>query len=65
MKHILSTFTIGALLLSCGGSKSTVNDLATANPISTSINLSSVVEDRAPVIINPGRFVTETVTYRL
>ncbi|WP_028871283.1 peptidase M61 [Psychroserpens burtonensis] len=65
MKHILSTFTFGALLLSCGGSKSTVNDLATANPISTSINLSSVVEDRAPVIINPGRFITETVTYRL
>ncbi|WP_040278570.1 M61 family metallopeptidase [Psychroserpens damuponensis] len=65
MKHILSTFALGALLFSCGGSKSTVNDLATANPISTAIHLSSVKDDKAPVTINPGRFVEETVTYRL
>jgi predicted metalloprotease with PDZ domain len=65
MKHILSTLALGALLISCGGSKSTVNDLASANPIATAINLSLVKEDKAPVTINPGRFVTETVTYRL
>nr|WP_321223868.1 peptidase M61 [uncultured Psychroserpens sp.] len=65
MKHILSTVALGALLFSCGGSKSTVNDLATANPISTAINLSSVKDDKAPVVINPGRFIEETVTYRL
>ncbi|MEM5566239.1 peptidase M61 [Psychroserpens sp. AS72] len=65
MKYILSTFALGALLISCGGSKSTVNDLATANPITTSINLSSIQDDRAPVIINPGRFTVETVTYRM
>nr|WP_321243212.1 peptidase M61 [uncultured Psychroserpens sp.] len=65
MKYILSTFALGALLISCGGSKTTVDDLATVNPISTSINLSSIKEDKAPVTINPGRFVEETVTYRL
>ncbi len=51
--------------MACGGSKSTVNDLATANPISTSINLSAVTNDKAPVVINPGRFTEEKVTFRL
>ena len=65
MKHIFSTLALGALLFSCGGSKPTVNDLATANPITTSINLSKVTNDKAPVTINPGRFTVETVTYRM
>ncbi|MDG5491918.1 peptidase M61 [Psychroserpens sp. SPM9] len=65
MKRILSTFALSALLVACGSSKPTVNDLATANPISTSINLSAVTDDKAPVTINPGRFTQETVTYRL
>ncbi|SDS44750.1 Predicted metalloprotease, contains C-terminal PDZ domain [Formosa sp. Hel1_31_208] len=65
MKRILTTFAISALLVACGASKSTVNDLATANPIETSINLSAIIDDKAPVTINPGRFTEETVTYRL
>ncbi|WP_298896147.1 peptidase M61 [uncultured Psychroserpens sp.] len=65
MKKILSIFATSALLVACGSSKSSVNDLATANPISTSINLSAVTDDKAPVIINPGRFTEEVVTYRL
>ena len=65
MKKILSIFATSALLVACGSSKSSVNDLATANPISTSINLSGVIDDKAPVIINPGRFTEDVVTYRL
>lgn len=52
------------LLASCSSTKN-LNDLATVLPIETSINLSAVTDDKAPVTINPGRFTVETVTYRL
>lgn len=55
------------LLVACGSSNKTAtsNDLATDNAIETSIDLTQVTDDKAPVTINPGRFTTETVTYRL
>jgi predicted metalloprotease with PDZ domain len=53
------------LLASCSSTKRTTNDLATSLPIETSIDLSKIDNDRAPVTINPGRFTVETVTYRL
>lgn len=56
---------VGILLASCGSTKNTKNDLATSLPIATSINLTGIDNDKAPVIINPGRFTVETVTYRL
>ncbi|ULC60654.1 peptidase M61 [Flaviramulus sp. BrNp1-15] len=56
---------VSILFASCGSTKSTSNDLATSLPIETSINLSQVADDKAPVVINPGRFTVETVTYRL
>jgi predicted metalloprotease with PDZ domain len=56
---------VGVVLVSCGTTKNVSNDLATSLPIETSINLSNIVHDKAPVTINPGRFTTETVTYRL
>ncbi|MEP3837171.1 MAG: peptidase M61 [Algibacter sp.] len=55
----------GAVLVGCGSTKNVSNDLATSLPIETSINLSSIIDDKAPVTINPGRFTTQTVTYRL
>ncbi|MGA1227426.1 MAG: peptidase M61 [Tamlana sp.] len=58
-------FGISLLLTSCGTTKTNTNDLATALPIETAINLSQVANDKAPVTINPGRFTVETVTYRL
>ncbi len=64
IKRISTIFAISAILTACGP-KTTVDDLATSNPISTSINLSEVTDDKAPVVINPGRFTEETVTYRL
>ncbi|WP_298498454.1 peptidase M61 [uncultured Algibacter sp.] len=55
----------GAVLVGCGSTKNISNDLATNLPIETSINLVNISDDKAPVTINPGRFTTETVTYRL
>ncbi|WP_299886505.1 peptidase M61 [uncultured Lacinutrix sp.] len=68
-KHIFTAAFAGILLVGCNstktaGSKST-NDLATLNPIETTLDLTKVVDDKAPVVINPGRFTTQTVTYRL
>ena len=64
MKISIYTLALGLLVFSCG-SKTTVNDLAVSNPIETSIDLTQVTDDKVPVTINPGRFTTETVTYRL
>ncbi|WP_372752663.1 peptidase M61 [Mariniflexile sp.] len=61
----LAAVFAGILLASCSATKNSTNDLATKLPIETSINLSSVEDDKAPVTINPGRFTEETVTYRL
>ncbi len=61
----LAALFAGIILASCTATKTSSNDLATSLPIETSINLSKVENDKAPVIINPGRFTTETVTYRI
>uniref|UniRef100_UPI0030FA886E M61 family metallopeptidase n=1 Tax=uncultured Wocania sp. TaxID=2834404 RepID=UPI0030FA886E len=63
--RILTALFAGILLASCSSTKNTTNDLATSLPIETSIHLDKVVNDKAPVTINPGRFTVETVTYRL
>jgi len=65
MKSILSTILLSSLLMACGGTKTTTADLATQNPIETTIDLTKVVDDKAPVTINPGRFTQDTVVYRL
>jgi len=64
MKKLFVTFGIAALVWSCG-TKTTVNDLAVSNPINTTLDLTNVTDDKVPVTINPGRFTTETVTYRI
>lgn len=61
----LAALCAGIILASCTATKTSSNDLATSLPIETSINLSKVENDKAPVTINPGRFTTETVTYRI
>ncbi|WP_396600755.1 peptidase M61 [Algibacter sp. R77976] len=63
-KSLFALFA-GAVLVGCGSTKTISNDLATSLPIETSINLSNIADDKAPVTINPGRFTKETVTYRL
>ena len=54
-----------ALIMACGPAKPKVDDLAISNPIATAMDLTKVDNDRVPVVINPGRFTIETVTYRL
>lgn len=65
IKHLLAFAMMSALLISCGSSKSSSNDLAINTVIQSKIDLTKVEEDKVPVRINPGRFVTDTVVYRL
>ena len=56
---------LSVVLLGCSAGKNSKNDLATSLPIDSHIDLSKITNDKAPVTINPGRFINETVTYRL
>ncbi len=59
-------FLLATIVISCSSAKTTTpNDLATQTPIETSIDLTKVIDDKAPVTINPGRFLVDSVTYRL
>jgi len=67
-KQLLSVLFAGMLLVGCNATKTGAkakNDLASLNPIKTTLDLTKVVDDKAPVTINPGRFTIESVTYRL
>lgn len=63
--RLVSAFVLAMILASCGSTKKSENDLAVSVPINTQLNLTEVVNDKVPVIINPGRFTSETVTYHL
>lgn len=65
MKNYLAVLGLSVILVGCGSAKPKADDLAVNNPIETALDLTAVVDDKVPVIINPGRFTTETVTYRL
>ncbi len=63
--HLLSFILLAILIVSCGPSKKVGNDLAVNHKIMTQIDLSAVDNDKVPVLINPGRFVQDTIFYRL
>lgn len=65
MKNYLAILGLSTILVGCGSAKPKVNDLAVSNPIKTALDLTKVVDDKVPVTIDPGRFTTETVTYRI
>lgn len=65
MKNFFALFCLSIVLISCGSNSKAINDLALSNPIKTSIDLTAVVDDKAPVVINPGRFTQDTVVYRM
>ena len=48
MKNSILIFSIALLLTACGGRNTVVNDLATDNPIQTSFDLTSVINDQVP-----------------
>ncbi len=64
MKSIVVNISIGLLLIGCG-TKNPANDVATNLPITTSLDLTQISDDKVPVVINPGRFVQDSVTYYL
>ncbi|REH56632.1 putative metalloprotease with PDZ domain [Tenacibaculum gallaicum] len=64
-KSILTAAIAALLLISCNSTKKTTNDLAVQTPIVTTLDLTKVDNDKVPVIVNPGRFTVEKVTYRL
>jgi predicted metalloprotease with PDZ domain len=62
---LFSVLALSVTLLGCSAGKNKANDLAVSLPISSHIDLSKVTADKVPVTIDPGRFTTNTVTYRL
>ncbi|WP_299437146.1 peptidase M61 [uncultured Aquimarina sp.] len=64
MKNILITLSIGLVLIGCG-SVNQGNDIASKTPIATKVDLTQITDDKVPVVINPGRFIQDTVKYFL
>jgi len=64
MKNILVKVLITILLVGCGVQKPS-KDVAISLPIKTILDLTQVQDDKLPVIINPGRFVKDSVKYYL
>lgn len=60
MRNILLALLLTLLISSCAPK---VDDLVNSRPVITTIDLVNITEDKVMVEINPGRFVTETVTF--
>jgi len=65
MRHIIGILSFSILISGCNPKKTTTNDLASNNPISTSLDLTSIESDKVNVTINPERIVNDTVMYKL
>ncbi|MDT0606597.1 peptidase M61 [Croceitalea rosinachiae] len=64
LKKIILCISVSTLIASCG-TKVAVNDLAVNTPIISDLDLVNIDNDKISVSIDPGRFVTDTITYRL
>ncbi|WP_420401104.1 peptidase M61 [Flagellimonas sp.] len=64
MKRFLTLMILSGLAMSCK-TKNISNDLATQNPITAQLDLVNLENDKVQVTIDPGRFVSDTVVYRL
>src|SRR5690606_8014382 len=64
IKKVTLYVLVLATVFSCGV-KNQVNDLASDNPIRAQLDLVNIQDDKVNVVIDPGRFVQDTVTYRL
>lgn len=62
-KYVLLLVSI--LVLNSCGTKTLTNDLASANPIRVQLDLVNIDDDKVSVTVDPGRFVNDTVIYRL
>ena len=61
----MAVFGIILIITACGSTKINNNDLAITAPINTVIDLTSIIDDKAPVTIDPGRFTQDEVIYRM
>ena len=65
-KGRLAIIGLVLIITACSSAKlKTAHDLAVDNPIKSTIDLTSIVDDKAPVTIDPGRFTIDEVIYRL
>ncbi|WP_340065363.1 peptidase M61 [Ascidiimonas aurantiaca] len=60
MKKILLIFGAALTILSCSPK---INDLASQLPVTTTIDLVNVNEDKVQVELDPGRFTSESITF--
>ncbi|WP_394747395.1 M61 family metallopeptidase [Spongiimicrobium salis] len=61
MKKIIMLLTLGVLVYSCGGSKALVT--AAKTPMATTIDLVNVKDDKVTVVVNPGAFTKDDVSF--
>jgi len=64
-KSIFNTIFSSLIIVGCSTTQTSSDDLAIKTVINTEIDLSKSANDKVPVVINPGRFTTNKVTYRL
>lgn len=64
MKIIIASFFLVSVLIGCTTQK-ILNSNGESSTVSASIDLTKVVDDKLPIIINPGIITTEVATYRL
>ena len=65
MPRKFALLTVTLLILASCGTKNLSNDLAPDNPISAQLDLVNIDDDKVSVSIDPGRFINDTVMYRL
>jgi predicted metalloprotease with PDZ domain len=65
MKHLKLVVLIALILYACGPAKPKTNSLAISNPIEVTLDLTKTNEDRVPVVVDAGRFTTDSEIFRL
>ncbi|WP_115462859.1 M61 family metallopeptidase [Winogradskyella aurantiaca] len=65
MKKVIVVILAGWLIQSCGPAKPKVDDSAINNPIVVALDLTTPSDDKVAVVVDPGRFNSESETFRL
>ncbi|WP_109300702.1 peptidase M61 [Aquimarina sp. AU474] len=65
MKNVFAKIFVGSFIVVGCGTQNPVNNVATSQPIVTAIDLTQTKDDKVPVVINPGRFIQDSVKYYL
>lgn len=65
MKQTFLTISMSLIIVGMASAQATVNPIKSSITLESIIDLTQVVDDKVPVIIDPGKFMVDTVTYRL